>query len=1210
MDKWMAGQKRRWFLIAIVLALLVGACVPDTPEPTPRPTQEELVPTDRVPTATPTTGPPTATPLPTMTPLPLPPPRLLSHSPALGEEQALEAPIELIFDQPMNRDSVETAFAISPPVAGEFSWTDDRTLSFQPAKGELDRGESYLVAVDDGAKNIEGKTMAEPAAFELRTVGYLAVSEVMPLPDSDELDPNAIVTVIFDRPVVPLTAINRQSELPQPLTFVPPVRGEGEWLNTSIYQFRPDKGFLPATQYKARVAAGLADLSGGVLEEDYAWTFTTIRPAVLQVQPPKNFQHVGPTNVISVTFNQPMDHDSVVEHFSLEADGQAVAGSFRWRGGDEPTEAETMVFEPDDPLPRDTAHEARVEAGALAQAGNLGTEKDKAWKFHTVANPSLYALSPENGSLEVEPGTSMAITFASPMQREGFLDHLSISPQVTEVYTYWSEFDTEVRVRFKQEPDTQYAFSLDADTPDKYGATLGRAPRWRFTTGDLRPYAALNTGGRLGTFSAYTETVIYATHRNVSRLDLSLYRLSPEDFIDLNSEWDAWNKYEPDKADLVRNWARRVNVPRNETHLARINLVDAGDRPLPPGLYFLQLSAPEVRANREDYRPSRYMFAKSRLNLALKQSRDEVLVWATDLSSGQPVAALKVSLQDERKKLPQTGATDTDGLFRAGGMDVDSLWDTLVAVSGEPGDDDFGLVYNQWNDGISTWDFELPSEYYSSDYEGYVYTDRPIYRPGQTVYFKGIARADDDARYSLPTDPALGEDGMLETLQVRIADPRGKELYQEELPLSDMGTLFDELVLDEEAPLGSYFIELQQTGRDFYASTSFRVAEYKKPEFQVSVVTDLDAYLGGEDIAVAAEGTYYFGGAVADAGVHWSALSSDYSFHYECPRGQSCPWYSWSDYDWDSYAEDEYYGEYGRLISEGDAQTDEQGRVTFDVPADLTGRKQSQVFTIEASLTDLNGQQVSNRTAAIVHQGEFYTGVAPQGYLAEVGEEKEVDLLTVDWDGEPAAGVELTVTFMEHRWYSVKEQEDDGQYYWTWIAEDIPVLTTTVTTGDHGRAVSAFTPEKAGTYRVRAVGQDSQANQVRSSAYFWVWGGSEYVNWRRESNNRIELIADKEEYQVGDVAEILVPSPYSDTVQALITVERGHIHGDRGPRTGGQQRSAAGAHHRGSRAQRLCLGDPRPGLGAGARWVGHLQNGPGQTAHLGRYQRAGHQTDA
>jgi hypothetical protein len=133
---------------------------------------------------------------------------------------------------------------------------------------------------------------------------------VMPSPGTTELNPNTVVTVVFDRPVVPLVALGSQGELPNPLTFVPAVRGQGEWLNTSIYQFRADDGFLPATLYKARVAAGLTDTTGGVLEEDYTWEFSTTKPAILLVRPRSDFAYVGPTDVISVTFNQPMDHES------------------------------------------------------------------------------------------------------------------------------------------------------------------------------------------------------------------------------------------------------------------------------------------------------------------------------------------------------------------------------------------------------------------------------------------------------------------------------------------------------------------------------------------------------------------------------------------------------------------------------------------------------------------------------------------------------------------------------------------------------------------------------------------------------------------------------------------------------------------------------------------------------------------------------------
>ena len=95
-------------------------------------------------------------------------------------------------------------------------------------------------------------------------------------------------------------------------------------------------GLQPATQYKARVASGLVDTTGGILAEDYTWEFATIRPAVLNVWPEDRFEYMGPSDVISVTFNQPMDHASVEAGFSLEMDSLPVEGAFRWSGAETP----------------------------------------------------------------------------------------------------------------------------------------------------------------------------------------------------------------------------------------------------------------------------------------------------------------------------------------------------------------------------------------------------------------------------------------------------------------------------------------------------------------------------------------------------------------------------------------------------------------------------------------------------------------------------------------------------------------------------------------------------------------------------------------------------------------------------------------------------------------------------------------------------------
>lgn len=1115
-------QLLRKILLIVTLFLTVscdfiGSLRPDKATPSPE--------------VTPPVMEPTAVPYP-----PLPAPKLIDRTPAAHEPQALDEPLELVFDQPMDQQSVSRAFDIRPGIGGELTWANARTLRFTPAD-TFDRGTAYRVTVGETARNQEGEALVEPVAFEFTTVGFVEIAEVQPAPDSEAIDPDTVITVIFSRPMVPLTSIDRQDELPAPLALEPPVAGKGEWINTTIYRFYPDRGLAPSTSYTARIAAGLVDSQGAVLEEPYEWSFSTVGPMPVAWSPESNGQYVGVGDVISITFNQPMDRASVQAAFALHVNETPVNGAFRWLGGTGLLDEETLLFTPSEPFPRTAYIEASVRSGATARDNPDAIVDPWSWSFWIVLEPAILTTTPQNSERGVDVMADVEFQFAGPMQADAFLDHVSIIPEPTEVYTYWYELNTGVRLSFPKSPATTYRVTVDADAPDRDGTPLGKSLSLTFTTGDLSPYAAFNAPDSIGTFDAYTDTVVYARHRNVTRLNVALYRLSLDTFMRLHGygSWEYRTNFRPAETDLVRQWSITPDAPRNTSALQRIELVDAQSAQLAPGIYILELSAPEVMARSSDAKPETFTFVRSAINLVLKQAQSEALVWATDLATGEPVARLPISLYRASKTIETSGSTDRDGLYLATDLANIDQWEDAFAVAGTPGDAKFAVAYNSWDSGIQPWDFDLNSQYGTSSMVGYLYTDRPIYRPGQTVHFKGIIRRDDDADYAIPTD--------VRTLEVRVTDPQGREVYREAVPVNDMGTFSDELLLGEEAPLGGYYLQLQDEVFEFYEGTSFRVAEYRKPDFEIAIETDDVDTLDGDTLGVDVAASYYFGGPVANAALTWNVLSAPFDFTYRCPEGTVCPNYSWSDYD---ASEDygEFYGSYGRLVASGTTTTDAQGNASFRVSANIAEEISSRTFTIEASITDINGQEVSQRTIATIHRGSFYIGLAAEQTVAEAGRPQRVEILTADRDSQPAPGVGVEVVMMERQWLSVREESESGYAYWTWTAEDTPVYTTTVVSDRNGKAEVSFVPERSGTYRVRASARDTgpngTGNDIRSSTYLWVWGGGEAF-WRRESTNRIELVADRDLYDVGDVAEILIASPYSGTVQALITQERGHI---------------------------------------------------------------------
>jgi uncharacterized protein YfaS (alpha-2-macroglobulin family) len=1071
---------------------------------------------------------PTATPSPTTPPYTPPPPDnvaplIIQRTPEPGQELATDQPIQLVFDRAMDKGSVESALLVGPDVSGSIEWADDRTVSFKP-KRELERDTEYLVTLGPEAKAADGNAVDGAYRFRFRTVGYLEVAQVIPAPDTEDVQAESTITVIFNRPVVPLMAVSDPgyTDLPQPLTIDPPIAGQGEWLNTSIYVFTPDEPLAGGTTYTARVAAGLEDTTGGVLAEDYEWTFSTQPPQIVWLSPSENEQLIGVDTAVRVTFNQAIDPASVEAAFHLAAGGANVPGTAKVDGA-------ALTFNPDGWLSFDTTYTARVDAGVQSAGGGAGMREDYVWRFTTVPLPRIVSTNPYDGQRDAWPYTSFEIIFNAPIDPATVMPNLemtstdgrlALSP--TQVYTYFSRWNNTFVLNFGAQPSTDYEVRIGPKIADPYDNVTGQELTVRFRTDALDPWAEIQIPTQAGTLDANQPAYLIVSHLNTDRLDFNLYQLDADEFFRAQRDW--WD-YAP-SGSPVRRWSLSVDAPLNESERALVDLADGGT--LSPGVYLLDLRASGVRYDKWSHRK---LLVVSKYNLTLKRSWGEMWAWATDLAGGQPAGGLKLAILDSSGTLLTSATTDADGLAR---FSLDTTSDVYV-VSQEP----FVLTGTawDWSSGISPWDFGLESETAYPHHRAHIYTDRPIYRTGQTVYFRGVVRMEDDVQYSLPEGRRV---------EVNIYDAMGEEIYNETLTLDAFGAFHGEVALTEGASLGGYHINAF-LGKDHFA-TMFQVAAYRPPEFEVTVTPRAVELVAGQSTRADVEVSYFFGGPVADAAVEWRILATPYRFEpaqfgrYDFGDDDDpwiCRWCWW----WEPPTP--------RFVLGGSGSTDAQGRLTVVLPTEvMTG---GQKLTVEATVYGQDGQVVSGRGDVVVHKGEFYVGLAPQQYVGEAGEEMAVDVVTVDWAGERLPNQKLVAEVYRREWVNTFVENECGDSVsdcggrWEWETVDTLVYSGELTTDARAEGVAAFTPEEGGSYRV-VVGVPSPSSLpmggteegIRSSTWVWV-SGREYVSWRRQNNDRINLISDKTSYVPGETAEILIPSPFSGEHWAWITVERGGI---------------------------------------------------------------------
>ncbi len=1052
-------------------------------------------------------------------------PTVLQRTPTPGEELALDAPIIIVFDRPMDRASVEAAFSLAPTAPGRFSWSDLRTLRFLPA-ASWERNTEFSVTISTGAVSRTGERLPAPHAFSFRTVGYLDVVQTVPAPGTNDVAVDSTVVVSFSRPVVPLTALSdpKRGQLPEPLSFDPQIPGSGTWLNTSVYRFTPDEPLHGGATYTVSIRSGLSGPAGRIVPEDVGWQFTTERPRVVRTSPSSDEQLVPIDADIRIAFNMSVSLDAARSRFHLRSSrpfGEPAAAELT---GELIVDGNTLVFTPAEPLGFDRSYVVSLDAGITDRHGGLGTEKRTEWRFQTVPLPRIVATRPTDGASDADPHTAFVLRFNTPIEPASVLANVTIepAPDPDAISGFFRPWDKEYVLRFGAQPSTEYTVHVGPDIADPYGNTTEQPMTVRFRTRALDPAAWLHVPGWIGTFSSHEPARLFVAHRNVDAIEVTLSRISLDGYFEAAEDW---YDYAPPSSGRLRRWSVGVSAPLNEVGYTPVDLTPTGE-PLQPGIYVVELGARGLDWNRWQHR---HLLVASPLNLTIKSADDdETLVWATDLETGAPLGGIILRAYDARGNPTGVSITDRDGLavFPDAGKDD---WRGTTFASNIP----FSITSSRWDEGISVWAFDYPSGRRQT-MRVFLDTDRPIYRPDQTVYYKGVVRAEDDVTYHLPTAAEA---------DVVIRDGAWNVVREAAVPLDDYGAFSGELQLGDDAVLGDYVIEATIDGRRF--SHRFTVAAYRPPEFGVSVTPQKEAAALGEPVDVTVALEYFFGGPVAGVPVAWSVFSEPYRFsplqleRYTFTDSED-PWICRSCWWRDPQPP--------TSVLEGRATSNADGTVRIELPPsigtlhlDETGSfAGSRRLTVEATATGNDGSVLSGRESLVVHAGTYYIGVATPGSIARAGDPVDVDVITVDWDGNRVGDRSLRYTVYRREWENAFEENAAGGGRWTWTTVDTEIDAGTMETAGDGEAHFSFVPPSAGTYRVVASGIDARERTLRSSLFVWA-SGPGTVSWRRSNDDRISLISDKSDYRVGETAEILIPSPYAGQPWALITVERAGI---------------------------------------------------------------------
>jgi alpha-2-macroglobulin len=475
--------------------------------------------------------------------------------------------------------------------------------------------------------------------------------------------------------------------------------------------------------------------------------------------------------------------------------------------------------------------------------------------------------------------------------------------------------------------------------------------------------------------------------------------------------------------------------------------------------------------------------------LVTKIGRDRRLAFLADRETGEPVANADISVMTRNGK-PAAVKTNSDGLADLPMNQTPA--DGLRVLAAKGADVALGE--------IASW--TLASR--NRNWTGYVYTDRPVYRPGDTMHFRGILRMQAAVGYEIPARRPVS---------VQISDSDGKPVYQKTLTTNANGIIHDELPFARASALGNYFIQVKSGESEM--NGNFEVQEYKKPEYEVRVTPAKPRVIEGETVEATIDARYYFGEPVNGAKVKYSVYRSRYWFPL------------WYDADEQGGGDEGGPGIYedaaGEQISQEQGQLDPDGKLTIRVPTTLSDNKIDYRYRVEANVTDQAGREISGTGWLIATYGSFVLNVQPERYFYQPQSSAGFKIEARDYDNKPvSANVHVEIALWN--WRSRSAGEVKG--------------STEVTTDANGAATAEIKlPATGGDYRITAKARTPENRVVEDWTSIWVASKEEeslYGGWQQQRN--IQIVPDKKTYQSGDKASILIIAGQANT-SVLVTVE-------------------------------------------------------------------------
>ncbi|MCU0417927.1 MAG: MG2 domain-containing protein [Cytophagaceae bacterium] len=541
----------------------------------------------------------------------------------------------------------------------------------------------------------------------------------------------------------------------------------------------------------------------------------------------------------------------------------------------------------------------------------------------------------------------------------------------------------------------------------------------------------------------------------------------------------------------------------NGTSVINLNLSEINDF---KGIYVIKVNSED-----DQWIKDSKIISISDIGILSKYSRDELYVMANSIHTTEGLSGAKVQLISHNNQTIASFTTDKDGLVKVSDLKKTLGNFRLQMITINYGNDFNYLHLDQTR--IDATEFETGGAYENeSGYDAFIYGDRDIYRPGETIYLNTIVRT--NTYQPLADNP----------IKLRVLLPNGKEFQSIKGKLNDQGAFATSLSLPTGAITGSYIAEVYSATDILLASKNISVEEFMPDRIKVNGTISNAQPILQEKLKAGLQAFNLFGPPASNRNYEMELSLNRKVFYTE----------KYKNYNFHINATS--FNQFDNDIRQGVTDKDGKGEQTYSFPEEFnnSGILEGKVFM---TVFDESGRPVHQVQRFDVFTQSVFLGIKPFDYWISSKTPINIELAALNSKGIPITS-NARVVLVKKDWHTVLQKVYDDYYKYVSQMKET-VMEDKVINLTNGRGIYAMRPYRDGSYEIR-IYNPGASSYVSENFYAYGWGSTTSTSFEINPDGKVEIVPDKQQYNVGEKAKLMFKTPFAGKL--LVTLERNKIY--------------------------------------------------------------------